>query len=153
VATTAGSANVTAVAGAAATAVTTKTGTVTTLTVTTAAPAVNKPVNFAIAVRPASGTVTPTGAVTVRDGDRVVGTVSLLGGQAAFSTSGLATGTHRLIATYNGNGNFAVSTAAALTVLTASPTAPTAGQRVALSIRRRRDRREPIQASAAGPRL
>ncbi|MFF9652424.1 Ig-like domain-containing protein, partial [Streptomyces sp. NPDC014622] len=44
------------------------------------------------------------------DGATLLGTTSLSGGVATFTTSTLAIGTHSLTATYNGSGNFNTST-------------------------------------------
>ncbi|HEY2786176.1 MAG TPA: Ig-like domain repeat protein, partial [Fimbriiglobus sp.] len=52
----------------------------------------------------------PTGTVTFFDGATQLGTGSLSGGAATFSTSKLATGMHSIKATYGNNGNFAGST-------------------------------------------
>ena len=71
---------------------------------------------------------TPTGTVTFKDGATTIGSASLAGGQASFSTSTLAAGTHSITAVYGGNTNYTASTSAALTQtvsLTASTTALT----------------------------
>jgi hypothetical protein len=61
------------------------------------------------------GAGTPTGTVTFRDGATVLGTVALNGsGQATFTTSSLAIGTHPITATYSGDANFTGSTSATL---------------------------------------
>ena len=54
-----------------------------------------------------TATVSPsaaTGTVTFRDGSKVLGTVTVTKGRAAFRAPVLARGTHRLTATYNGSG-------------------------------------------------
>ena len=51
----------------------------------------------------------PTGKVTFKDGKTVVGTASLVNGQAQISTSLLAVGGHTLTATYAGSSNFSGS--------------------------------------------
>jgi hypothetical protein len=57
------------------------------------------------AVAPGGGT--PTGMVTFKDGDVVLGTVAVgTGGTAAFTTSFAATGGHVITAVYNGATNF-----------------------------------------------
>ena len=64
------------------------------------------------AVAPGSGT--PTGTVTFKDGSTVLGTGTLSGGVATFSTSTLAVGSHSITATYtSGDGNFNASPASA----------------------------------------
>ncbi|MFI5775400.1 Ig-like domain-containing protein, partial [Streptomyces sp. NPDC051658] len=52
----------------------------------------------------------PTGTVSFFDGATLLGTTSLSGGVAVFTTSTLAIGTHSLTAVYNGSGNFNAST-------------------------------------------
>jgi hypothetical protein len=53
---------------------------------------------------------TPTGTVTFLDTGNPIGTVSLSGGVATFTTSTLAIGNHTITASYNGDGNFNNST-------------------------------------------
>jgi hypothetical protein len=61
-----------------------------------------------------SGSGTPTGAVTFKDGNTILGTVNLSGSQAQLSTSTLSVGTHSITATYNGSPTYSTSTSAAL---------------------------------------
>jgi plastocyanin len=79
-----------------------------------------------------SSGVTPSGTVTFSDGGTALGSSTLNGsGQASFTTSTLRAGSHSIVATYNGNGQFAssssqplnqtVNTAATATSLTSSP--------------------------------
>ena len=65
------------------------------------------------AVSPGAGT--PTGTVIFKEGTTVLGTGTLSSGQVQFTTSSLGAGTHTIIAVYNGDTNFIVSTATALT--------------------------------------
>ncbi|MDF3294442.1 Ig-like domain-containing protein, partial [Streptomyces sp. RB6PN23] len=58
----------------------------------------------------APGAGTPTGTVSFFDGATLLGTSTLSGGMATFSTTTLAIGTHSLTAVYNGSGNFNTST-------------------------------------------
>ena len=68
-------------------------------------------VTFTVTVAPQfSGTV--TGTVTLTDGTRALKTVNLSGGAAKYTTTTLATGTHRIAATYNGSTSFSGSSAA-----------------------------------------
>lgn len=61
------------------------------------------------ATSPGSGT--PTGTVTFEDGANVLqANVTLSGGQATFTTSSLALGTHSITVVYSGDGNFSCST-------------------------------------------
>ena len=56
-----------------------------------------------------------TGTVQFLEGATVLGTVTLSGGSAAFSTSALAVGAHQIKAQYSGDGNYNGSTSATLT--------------------------------------
>ncbi|MDV9203194.1 Ig-like domain-containing protein, partial [Streptomyces sp. Wh19] len=58
----------------------------------------------------APGAGTPTGTVDFFDGATLLGTGTLSGGVATFTTSTLAIGTHPLTAVYNGDANFTSST-------------------------------------------
>jgi len=74
-------------------------------------------VTFTATVKP-SGSGTPTGTVTFKDGGTTIGTGTLggVGGaqQATFTTSALTPGSHTITAVYNGDSNFAGSTSAPL---------------------------------------
>jgi len=73
-------------------------------------------VTFTAIVAPVSpGAGTPTGTVTFEEGTTVLGTGTFSSGLAQFATSSLGVGTHSITAVYNGDANFSVSTAAALT--------------------------------------
>jgi hypothetical protein len=63
----------------------------------------------------APGAGTPTGTVSFLDGTKTIGTGTLSGGVATFSTSALAVGGHSITASYGGDPNFTGSTSAALT--------------------------------------
>jgi YVTN family beta-propeller protein len=75
--------------------------------------ALNQSVTFTATV--GSGSGTPTGSVTFKDGAATLGTSTLSGGQASLSTSSLALGSHSITAVYNGDANFQGSTSATLT--------------------------------------
>jgi hypothetical protein len=89
-------------------------------------------VTFTATVKPASGTVTPTGTVTFNDGATTLGPGTLSGGTATLATSALVGGVHSITAIYGGDANFADSTAPGLTQtvadfsLSAFPTAAAA---------------------------
>ncbi len=73
------------------------------------------PVMFTARVSPiAPGAGVPTGTVSFREGPTLLGTVTLSGGAATFSTAALSAGSHSLTATYAGDSNFTGSTSAAL---------------------------------------
>jgi len=63
-------------------------------------------VKFTATGTPSSGTATPTGSVTFKDGSTMLGTVSLSGGMASFSTSSLSVGPHSITASYSGDSNY-----------------------------------------------
>jgi hypothetical protein len=63
-------------------------------------------VTFTASVTPS----TATGKVTFKDGAAILGTASLAGGKAAFTTSKLAAGTHSITAVYSGDSHFGGST-------------------------------------------
>src|SRR5437016_8728985 len=62
-----------------------------------------------------SATGTATGTVTFQDAATTLGTGTLSGGTATFTTSGLGTGAHSITAIYGGDANFAGSTSPILT--------------------------------------
>jgi uncharacterized protein (TIGR03437 family) len=87
------------------------------------------------------GTGIPTGVVTFKDGNTLVGTAVLNGaGVATFTASSLNIGNHTLTAAYGSDGRYSASASAALiqtvnaaattTALTSSPTIVTKGQSV-----------------------
>jgi len=87
-------------------------------TTTTIATSVNpsnlgQPVTFTATVTSGSGT--PTGTVTFKDGGTVIGTAALAAGAATFTTSSLTLGTHTITASYGGAAGFIASTSPALT--------------------------------------
>ena len=72
-------------------------------------------VTFTITVSAAApGAGTPAGTVTVYDFSNSLGTATLSGGTATFSTTALIVGTHDITVQYGGNGNFLGSTSAIL---------------------------------------
>jgi hypothetical protein len=82
-------------------------------------------VTFTATVTPVpAGSGPPTGTVTFFDGSATLGTGSLSGGSAAFTTSGLTVGNHPIVARYNGDANFNASKSSTLTqTVTAAATA------------------------------
>jgi len=81
----------------------------------------------AIVSAAAPGSGTPTGTVTFREGATVLGTGTLSGGVATFSTIALYPGTHNLTAVYDGNANYigAISPILAQVVINTLPTITT----------------------------
>jgi hypothetical protein len=94
----------------------------------------------------APGSGTPTGTVTFKDGSTTLGSGSLNGsGQATFSTSVLALGSHSITAVYGGDANFTGSTSSSFTesvdqtppsmvVFDQQPTSATAGTTIGPAI-------------------
>jgi hypothetical protein len=79
-----------------------------------------------ITVKVAAQGATPTGRVTLREGDEVLGTASLSQGVAMFQGGPYATaGTHTFTATYAGNTTVAGSSGTGSLVVTAAPVAST----------------------------
>jgi hypothetical protein len=91
----------------------TKPATTTTLSAAPNQSVYGQPVTFTAQVNGAGGT--PTGTVTFLDGATALGTGTLSGGTATFTTSALAVAGHSITASYGGDTNFAASTSAALT--------------------------------------
>jgi hypothetical protein len=71
-------------------------------------------VSFTATVAPVTGTGTPTGTVTFKDGTATLGTATLNGGKAVFTTPLLSAGTHTITAVYGGSSSFGTSTSAGL---------------------------------------
>ena len=83
-----------------------------------------QPVTFTATVAAvAPGAGTPTGAVDFLDGGTALGTASLTGGQATFTSSSLSIASHSITAVYVGDGNFNGSTSAPLTETVTNTTA------------------------------
>jgi len=74
---------------------------------------VSNPVTFTASVVSSVGT--PTGTVSFLDGTTLLATAVLSNGQAIYTTSGLAAGTHAIVAIYSGDANFSALTSAAIT--------------------------------------
>ena len=83
---------------------------------------INQAVTFTATV---TGTGTPTGSVTFKDGTIVLGTASLnASGIAAFSTSALTVATHSITAIYSSDPNFKTSTSAGLSQIVTAAAVP-----------------------------
>jgi hypothetical protein len=94
---------------------------------------------IALTATVSSSVGTPTGAVGFFDGATPLGSGTLSGGVAAFTTSSLAMGPHSITAVYSGDANFAAITSSTLTetvedfsfsIPSASVTAPPNGTAV-----------------------
>jgi len=117
--------------------------TATTLTSSDATVKTGTAVVFTAVVKPTAGTGTPTGTVSFSiDGGAAV-KETLAAGTASYSIATLDAATHKVVATYSGDTNFAASTSATLaevvnnpladtTVLTVSPSPATVGASVAI---------------------
>jgi hypothetical protein len=96
--------------------------TTTSLAATSSQIVLGQSVTFTASVARASGTGTPTGIVTFKDGGTQIGTGTLnTSGSATFSMSGLAVGSHSVTAVYSGDSNFSSSTSAAVSVTVSNP--------------------------------
>jgi hypothetical protein len=99
-------------------------------------------VTFTVAVTPQSGSGAPTGTVTLKNGTSNLGTVTLSNGSGSYATSLLSGGPLSITASYNGDANFATSSAAltqvvnlasTTTVLTSTPNPAALNQTVTLT--------------------
>jgi hypothetical protein len=118
-----------------------KAATQVTLTSSGAAPVRGQAVTFTAtvaAVSPGSGT--PTGTVTFTNNGVVLGTATIHGGVATFTTSALTVGAHTIKAAYGGDADFTASSRAISqmvkkysTAITASATAAVLNQPVTLT--------------------
>jgi Glycoside hydrolase family 44/Bacterial Ig-like domain (group 3) len=119
----------------------------TTVTASSTQPRQGQSVTLTATVAPSSGSGTPVGSVTFFDGTTQLGTGTLSGGQATYSTTSLSVGSHSITAAYGGDSNYASSNSTALTItviastktastttLLASATQLNTGQTLTLSI-------------------
>jgi hypothetical protein len=74
-----------------------------------------------VTVAPTSGTGTPTGTVSIVDGQTQLAVPTLVGGVASFSTSTLATGSHSISVNYSGDASFSPSSSGAISVTVLPP--------------------------------
>jgi len=108
-------------------------GTTTTTVISSVNPSTyGQSVVFTANVAVATGTGTPTGTVTFKDGATTLGTSTLSAGTATFSIFNLSVSTHPITAVYNGNTNFSASTSAILSQVVGKAT-PTASVTSSLS--------------------
>jgi hypothetical protein len=76
---------------------------------------------LSIGVAPQTGSGTPTGTVSVLDGQTQIGSATLVASAASYATSTLAVGSHSLTISYSGDSNFAASTSNAVIVTVSAP--------------------------------
>jgi hypothetical protein len=98
-------------------------------------------VTFTAAVT--SGGGTPTGTVTFKDGAAVLGTGTLAGGIASFTTASLTLGSHTITAVYGGSASFTGSTSSALIQAVSTPAD-------SLKLRAMQVLAAPVEAQASG---
>lgn len=80
-------------------------------------PVFGSSVTLSATVDKGSGTITPTGTVTFKEGANTLGMGTLnASAQASFATSALAGGAHNITATYGGDTNYTASTSAPFVV-------------------------------------
>ncbi|HWC10637.1 MAG TPA: Ig-like domain repeat protein [Acidimicrobiales bacterium] len=103
----------------------TQTATSTSLTSSPNPATSGQPVTFTARVQPTSGSGTPTGTVSFRRGRLILGTGTLVGGAASFTTSDLPEGTYDIAASYSGSTSFAASASAPVTQTVAPPSSGT----------------------------
>ena len=89
--------------------------TTTTLTSSSASSTFGSSVTFTATIASTAGSGSPTGAVTFLDGTTTLGTGTVSGGVAAYTTTTLATGSHSITASYSGDSLFLASTSTAFT--------------------------------------
>ncbi|HZS08141.1 MAG TPA: MBG domain-containing protein, partial [Blastocatellia bacterium] len=78
-------------------------------------PVIGQSVTFTATINAVGGGAGATGTVTFKDGATVLGTGTLNGsGQATFTTSGLAVGSHSITAEYGGDTNYSAATSPVL---------------------------------------
>jgi len=66
-----------------------------------------QPVTFTTTVTPTFSFIrTPSGTVTFKDGNKILGKVTLSGGKASLTTSGLSVGKHKILTSYSGDSTF-----------------------------------------------
>ncbi len=80
------------------------------------------------------GNTTPTGSVEFYDGSTVLGTGSVSGGVATFSTSALSIGTHSISADYLGDTNFKTSASGVLKQVESGSSATSSLQSAAFAV-------------------
>ena len=86
---------------------------------------IGQPVTFTATVK-GSGSGTPTGTVTFKDGSTtIVSGVALTGGSAMYQDPSLTAATHSITAVYSGDSNFTTSTSAVLSEVVNSSLAAT----------------------------
>ncbi len=82
-------------------------------------------VTFTVGVTPQSGTGTPTGTVTLKNGSVVIASITLSNGTGNYSTSVLAAGSSTITAAYSGDTNFSTSSATLTQVVSEASTTTT----------------------------
>src|SRR5207247_2344219 len=96
--------------------------TLTTLTSSTNPSPYGQTVTFTATIAGGNSTTgAPTGSVNFFDGSTALGTATLLGGVANFSTTSLSTGSHTITAVYGGDANFTTSTSNPVTQTVSAP--------------------------------
>jgi hypothetical protein len=101
--------------------------TVANVTASTTSAAFGQLVSFACSIATKVSTSVPTGTVTIKDANTVLGTATLdASGQCTFSTASLSVGLHRIRVVYNSDANFEGSTSRYVEVRITAATASAA---------------------------
>jgi hypothetical protein len=109
--------------------------TVANVTASTTSAAFGQLVSFACSIATKVSTSVPTGTVTIKDANTVLGTATLdASGQCTFSTASLSVGLHRIRVVYNSDANFEGSTSRYVEVRITAATASAAVRRVSTAL-------------------
>lgn len=101
-----------------------KIGTATSLSASATQLTSGQSVTFTAGVAPQSGNRIPTGSISFLDVSTQIGSATLNGGSASFSSTGLSLGTHTITAGYSGDSNYTPSSSTAVTVTVAAAPTP-----------------------------
>ncbi|MGA2813549.1 MAG: Ig-like domain repeat protein [Candidatus Acidiferrum sp.] len=98
-----------------------RTATTTSVTPSSTQLTTGQSITLTVSVAPKTGSGTPSGTVTVLDGQTQLGAASLVAGTASYSTTNLSVGSHSITVTYSGDANFAPSASTPVSVAVAAP--------------------------------
>src|SRR2546422_3194741 len=81
--------------------------------------------DYSVALTASVNSATATGTVTFYNGTQILGTGTLSGGTATYSTSAFAPGSYSITASYSGDTNYLPSTSGAITQTVNAPSTAT----------------------------